>query len=404
MALMLSGTERGRHVTLDLRAGQRIRPWVADHARATFQPDRRSGRLLMDIAREPTGMQDAALPPSTAPQRICIVMMSALGDAVHVLPVVTALKRGPSPPHVTWVLQPGPASLVRGHPAVDEMVVVDARRGVRALLDVRRELSTRPFDVLLDLQVYLKAGLITWLARAPVKLGFDRARARDLNWLFTTHRIPARAPQHVQDQYFEFLAVLGVSPDPVEWQLGPWDSERAWQRRFFDELDRPIAVLVIGSTNRDKEWLPQRWAAVSDALYDQYGLQPVLAGGRSARELDTQRNILAHARRRPLSTLGLGLRELVSVLDGSALVISLDTAPLHMAVALDRPVVSLMAYNNPARVGPYRRFHDLIVDAYNDPGRSAPPSLEHRPGRMPRIGVADVLEKVALWERRYRVR
>ena len=92
------------------------------------------------------------------------------------------------------------------------------------------------------------------------------------------------------------------------------------------------------------------------------------------------------------------LRELVTILDASELVISLDTAPLHMSVALERPVISLMGYNNPKRVGPYRRFHDLIVDAYGEPGEDYPISYAHRLGRMKRITVRDVLDKVERWQ------
>ncbi|HEX6964992.1 MAG TPA: glycosyltransferase family 9 protein [Gemmatimonadaceae bacterium] len=333
--------------------------------------------------------------------RVCIVMMSAIGDAVHVLPVVTALKRYAPGSRITWVLQPGPASLVRGHPAVDDIVVFDKRRGWRGLLDVRRALAERPADLVLALQVYFKAGLVTALSRAPVKLGFDRARARDLNWLVTNRRIPPHAPQHVQDQYFEFLDEIGVPYEPVGWGLGPWPHERELQRAFFAQLDRPVATLVIGSSHPQKEWIPERWAELVDVLYEDFGLQSVLAGGRSERELQTERVILDRARHRPLSTLGVPLRELVGILDGSALVVSLDTAPLHMAVALDRPVVSLMGYNNPKRVGPYRRFHDLIVDAYGEPGEDYPISMAHRLDRMPRIQVRDVVEKVQRWRECY---
>ena len=76
----------------------------------------------------------------------------------------------------------------------------------------------------------------------------------------------------------------------------------------------------------------------------------------------------AKARAPVASELGSGLRKLVGILDGAALVLSPDTGPLHMTVALNRPVISLMGYTNPKRVGPYRRFHDLLIDAYGDPG------------------------------------
>src|SRR5258708_20647722 len=132
---------------------------------------------------------------STPLNRVGIIMMSAVGDAVHVLPLVTALKRHSPASHVTWVLQPGAASLVRGHRDVDEIVEFDRSRGWRAYLAVRREFARRPFDVPLALQVYLKAGLVTSFSQAPMKLRFPPARARALNWLFPTHTLPPREGQ-----------------------------------------------------------------------------------------------------------------------------------------------------------------------------------------------------------------
>jgi len=334
--------------------------------------------------------------------RVCIVMMSAVGDAVHVLPVINAIKRHQPSANITWVLQPGPASLVRGHPAIDDIVIFDRAKGVRAFTDIRRELAPRRFDVVVNLQVYFKAGLVTSFTRAPVKLGFDRVRARDFNWLFTTHKIaPHPVGQHVQDQYFEFLTALGVPHEPVVWGLGPWSHELAWRREFFGKMTRPVAAVVVATSKPQKDWLPERWAEVCDALYADYGLQPVLVGGRSPRELHAEQAIMERARHRPVSALGSGLRNLVGILDGSALVLAPDTGPLHMAVALARPVVSLIGYTNPKRTGPYRRFHDLIVDAYGDPGEEYPLSMETRLDRMPRIQVNDVLAKVELWKQRY---
>ena len=327
--------------------------------------------------------------------------MSAVGDAVHVLPVINALKRAHPRTRITWVLQPGPATLVRGHRSVDEIIVFDRARGWRAFADVRSELATRRFDLVINLQVYFKAGIVTAFTVAPIKLGFDRARARDFNWLFTNTKIPAHAVQHVQDQYFEFLGALGVSPEPVEWDLGPWPGERAWQSEFVASVNRPVASIVIATSKPEKDWIPERWAEVADALYLRYGMQVVLVGGTSERERAAERIVMEHAHHRPRSVLGSGLRKLVSILDASSLVLSPDTGPLHMAVALDRPVISLMGYTNPKRTGPYRKFHDLMIDVYGEPGENYPISMENRPGRMKRIETQDVLEKVALWKERY---
>src|SRR5258705_8800135 len=164
---------------------------------------------------------------TTPPRRVGIVMMSAVGDAVHVLPLLTALKRHSPDTHVTWVLQPGAASLVRGHWAVDEIVEFNRAHGWRVYLAVRRELARRPFDVVLALQVYFKAGLLTPFPRAPVKLGFDRTRARDLNWLFTTDRLPPRARQHGPDPDFRFLEGPHVPHEPAVWGPGPVAADRA---------------------------------------------------------------------------------------------------------------------------------------------------------------------------------
>ncbi|HXN76798.1 MAG TPA: glycosyltransferase family 9 protein, partial [Gemmatimonadaceae bacterium] len=265
------------------------------------------------------------------PDNICIVMMSAVGDAVHVLPVINALKRANPKTRITWVLQPGPAALVGGHRSVDEIIVFDRSRGLMAFADIASELAKRRFDLVINLQVYFKAGIVTGATHAPIKLGFDRSRARDLNWLFTNKKIPPHPIQHVQDQYFEFLTALGISPEPVEWDLGPWPDEREWQGNFVGSIDRPIASIVVGTSKPEKDWVPERWAQVSDALYENFGMQVVLVGARSEREIAAERIVMERAKHKPRSELGSGLRNLVSILDASALVLSPDTGPLHVS-------------------------------------------------------------------------
>src|SRR3954466_743109 len=122
---------------------------------------------------------------ASVPQNICIVMMSAVGDAVHVLPVINALKRENPSARITWVLQPGPAALVRGHRSVDDIIIFDRRRGLGAFADAATQMSRRKFDLVINLQVYFKAGIVTGFTRAPIKLGVDAARGPELNRLFT---------------------------------------------------------------------------------------------------------------------------------------------------------------------------------------------------------------------------
>jgi heptosyltransferase I len=192
-----------------------------------------------------------------------------------------------------------------------------------------------------------------------------------------------------------------VDPEPLEWELGPWESERAWQRDFYSAFDRPVVAVVVASTDDARDWPAERTARLCDALWSDYGLEPVLVGGTSERELRAQAVIVSSARRKPKSALGSGLRRLVAILDGAALVVSPDTGPLHIAAALNRPVISLMGYTNPKRKAPYRRFADLVVDAFGDPGENYDADAPNRPGRMQRIAVRDVLDRVEVWTRRY---
>ncbi len=339
------------------------------------------------------------------PAEVCIVMLSALGDAVHVLPVVNALKRAWPDTRITWLIQPVPHRLVRGHPAVDRFVVFRRRRGLsawRSFRDAAVELRERRFDLVLGLQVYAKAGLLTALTRADVKLGFDRGRARDLNWLVTNERIAPHPVQHVQDQYFEFLEHLGVDPEPVEWRVPLSDGDRAARDAFFDSLGRPACAFVVGTSKPAKNWTAEGYARVMDAVEREFGMRPVIVGGPSAVEREMADAILARTGAAVVDALGDDLRRLVWTLEGAPLVISPDTGPLHLARALGTPVVGLYGYTNPKRYGPYRAFEDLVVDGYaRHEGEQYEASMEYRPDGMSRVTVEAVLERVRRAHERY---
>lgn len=335
-------------------------------------------------------------PDGSAPRRVGLVMLSALGDVVHALPVVTAIKRHAPATHLTWILQPGPAELVRGHPAVDEMLIFERRQALRGYARLRRALRSRPFDLVIDLQPYFKAGLITWMADAPVKLGLDRARARDLNWLFTTHRIPAGPFGHIQDQFLEFLDVLGVPRAEAEWQLRPGAEERARARALVEGAQGPLVGFVVATSKPPKNWLPDRYAALATRIRDDFGGRCVLLGSPSPIERAAADAIAAGTDAAPIDALGCGLRVTVGLLEACDVVVSPDTGPFHIAVAMNVPAVGLYGYTNPKRFGPYRRFGDLLIDAFGEPGEEYSALARYRAGRMERIGVEAVAAKVGL--------
>lgn len=336
--------------------------------------------------------------PHGPPRDICIVMLSAIGDAVHVLPVANALKRHWPDCRITWVIQPVPHRLVAGHAAVDDFLIFHRRRGLDAwegFRDLARQFPQRPYDLVLGLQVYFKAGVLTGLAPARVKLGFDRHRARDFNWLFTNERIAFDGQHHVQDQYFEFLEHLGLDPHPAVWNLPISEAERARQAAFFGDLDRPVCAVVVGTSKPQKNWTPEGYARVLEVVESDLGLRPVLVGGPSPVEREMADRTLALTRATTVvDTLGDDLRRLVWLLDGSRLVVSPDTGPLHIARALETPVVGLYGYTNPKRTGPWRRYQDLVVDGYAAfEGEAYPVSPQYRDG-MGRVTVDAVVEKI----------
>lgn len=352
-------------------------------------------------------------PFESPPREILVVMLSAVGDAVHVLPVVNGLKRAWPDSRITWVLHPLPHSLVSGHPAVDRFVVFPRPRGPgapRAFAALARDLRRTRFDLCLSLQTYAKAGLIQALSGARVRLGFDWRRSRDLNWLVNNAHIPAGPDAHVQDQYFEFLRFLMVNPEPVEWGLKLTADERAAQARFFDALPdppgpggSPMVGMVLGASDPRRNWSPEGYARVIDGIGERRGARCLLLGGPSEEEARIAEEILDRCRGpiRPIDARGDGLRRLLWLLGGCDLVVSPDTGPLHMARAIGTPVVGLYGRTNPRRAGPYDAFRDLIVDGYAGfPGEDYPPSRSYREG-MGRISPEMVLEKVDLGLARY---
>ncbi len=340
-------------------------------------------------------------PPENGPLRsVCIVMLSAIGDVVHVLPVANALKRAWPDVRISWIIQPTPKTLVEGHPAVDELIVYKRRRrGLRSwtnFADLAHYLRGQTFDLALALQVYFKAGVIVGMLPAKRKLGFDTSRARDGNWIFTNERIPPHSPQHVQEQYFEFLRHLGVDPEPVEWGIPITEEEREAQAAFFSRLDKPACSVVVATTKTKKNWTAEGYARVLEEIESTHGLQPILVGGSSQLERQMADEILSLTKANPIDALEDDLRRLVYLLDGSVLTVSPDTGPLHISRALDIPVVGIYGYTNPKRTGPYRRYYDLLVDGYAEfPGEEYPISTERRDG-MKRVTVDMVLEKVDL--------
>ncbi|WP_420633842.1 glycosyltransferase family 9 protein [Candidatus Palauibacter sp.] len=338
---------------------------------------------------------DSCVPP----RRVAIVLMSAIGSTVQGMPVVASLRRAWPETHITWIIQPGPAALMTGRPDVDRFLLFHRGLGGRAYPRFRREVAAEAFDLVICLQPNFKGGLVTRLLPAPVRLGYDRGRARDLSWLATNHRIAPRPVAHVQDELFEFLDYLAV-PRRHEWDFHFTDEERAESARWRETFARPVLAVVPRSSNPRRNWTLERTARVIDMAGGDLGLRTVLLGGDSEDELRDGRLLRELCSVPPRPVLGGTLRQLAGRLGASDIVLAPDTGPLHVAVALGTPTVGLYGYTDPKRSGPYGRFLDLLVDRHSGDGERRP-SRATRPARMSQIRVEEVVEKLERAIRRY---
>ncbi len=293
-----------------------------------------------------------SLPLSHAPDRVCILRLSAIGDTCHVVPLLRTLQRAWPNTRFTWIIGKLEAKLMRLIPEV-EFITVDKRAGLAGYSAVRTALAGRRFDVLLHLQSAFRASLIASFVRADVKLGYDRERARELQWLFTNASIEPGGREHVQDAMLRFATALGVHDRQLEWNIPlPPDALAYAAEQIPDST--PTLVLSPCSSIQARNWAVDRYAAVADYAARRHGMRVIVSGGPS----DYERNMgaaIERAARLPLKnqvgkdTLPL----LLALLARARVLISPDSGPIHMATMVGTPVIGLYAASNPQRTGPY---------------------------------------------------
>lgn len=262
------------------------------------------------------------------------------------------------------------APLLRCHPDLDEVIEFDRGRLGRlgrsaaasaAFLRFARDLRRRRFDLAIDLQGLFRSGVFTWVTRAAVRVGF--ADARELAWVFYTHRIPpADGDLHAVDRNYAVSALFGFHQVPKVSDLALTDDERCAARRLLSEAglstEESFVAILPGARGETKRWLPDRFADVVGRLADR-GLRSVLMGGPGERELCGQ--IASSCRSAPANLAGLtGLRELAALIEQACAVLCHDSGPMHIAAVLGRPMVSIVGPTNPRRTGPYERLDTVM--------------------------------------------
>ena len=337
---------------------------------------------------------------STSPS-ICLLRTSALGDVTHVVPLVHTLRSGMPHARLTWIVGKLEHRLVGDLPGV-EFVVFDKSLGLGAFRHARLALEGRRFDVLLHMQVALRANLLTLGVRARRRIGYDAARSKDLHGLTINERIAAHGGQHVLEAIGSFAEPLGLRQTHVRWDIPIPIEADAWA---MDQLpgDAPWLLINAASSHVLRNWHADGYAAVADYAQQALGWQVALTGGPSHIERQLGDHIRARMRSTPVDLIGRDtLKRALALYRRATALLTPDAGPMHMANAVGTPVIGLHAASNPARSGPYsdRRW---CVDRYAAAaqkflGRAVEDipwgTKIERPGVMDLIQVDDVIERL----------
>lgn len=302
-----------------------------------------------------------AQPPSR-PARVLAVRLGAIGDVVNALVLATALKEASPDSYLGWVVHPLVEPLVRGHPCVDRVHVLERGRGVRGFLALARELRRERYDVALDLQRLAKSALLARLSGAPRVLGHDRARTKELAWLWTNERLaPGEGGAHMLTQYLAFARRLGARAEAPRHAFPSDAAAEARAAALVGELGGAPVLVNLGASKPANRWAPERFGALAAALARD-GQVVCLTGGPGDRGAAERARPAAGAAVRDLVG-ATSLRELVALTARARLFVGCDTGPMHLAAALGVPVVALFGPADPARTGPYGAGHVVLRES-----------------------------------------
>ena len=296
---------------------------------------------------------------------ICILRLSAIGDVCHAVSAVQAIQKAHPNAKITWVMGKVEAMLLADLPGV-ELVIFDKKEGRAALKKLKNTFNGKQFDVLLNMQVALRAGFVARCIPAKVKIGFDWARSKELHSLFINKRIAPQKEAHVLEGFKGFAGAIGVDDYTPTWQMpySAQDENKADELLGQEYLANKLFVISPAASKAQRNWLPERYAVLADYAHEQ-GFNVALTGGPTELEVNLANNIIKHSNSPILNLVGkTKLKELLCVLKRADLVLAPDTGPAHMAVTVGTPVVGLYAHSNPARTGPYL-YQDYVVEVYH---------------------------------------
>ena len=296
---------------------------------------------------------------------ICILRLSAIGDVCHAVAAVQAIQAVHPNASITWIIGRIEHKLLEGLPGVD-FIIFDKSLGRQAYKQLKSDLNDTKFDVLLHMQVALRANIAAKIIPAKRKIGYDWQRAKELHTLFTNDRIKAQTQAHVLESFFAFAEKLGV-PESAKHNLS-WNIPVSPEDIQFSEThiptDQRTLIIAPSASKAERNWTSEGYANIADYAASK-GFVVLLCGGPSEDEKQLGSDIQAKAQA-PLINLvaQTSLKQMLALLNRASIVIAPDTGPAHMAVTQGTPVIGLYAHSNPKRTGPYL-YQDYVVEVYH---------------------------------------
>ncbi len=316
---------------------------------------------------------------ATQPARtLCLLRLSALGDITHTLPVFYTLRKNWPDTRITWIIGKVEYELVKGLSNV-EFIIFDKKQGLKAYRDLYQKLKHRRFDILLHMQMSLRASVASLLIKAPIRIGFDRQRAKDGQWLFSNKKITYQPHEHVIDSFFGFTRALGIDERNYCWELPIPETDRALAQQKLG-IDTPYVIISPCSSKAYRNWQVEGYAEVARYLREKYQYAIVITGGKSDIEEQYAEQIQQQLDFEAINLVGkTSIKELLAIIEKADFMISPDSGPAHMATAMNTPVVGLYACTNPDRARPYlsekwlvNRYPEAIQKKYNKPVSDVP--------------------------------
>ncbi len=341
--------------------------------------------------------------------RICLLRLSAIGDVTHAIAVVRSIQTRYPAAKITWIVGKLEHKLLDGLPSV-EFFVFDKSKGCQGVKAVKRRFAGKPFDVLLHMQVAMRANLLSRAIPAKLKIGFDKSRSRDFHGLFVNHRIPTVDQQHVLDGFMEFAKAIGVETPVFNREIPISELDLDFANQHLAP-DRPNVIISPCSSHTLRNWNVSGYARIADYLVEKHQAHVLLCGGPSEFEKNMAQKIAEKCQNPVIDLTGQDtLKQFFALAKGADLLISPDSGPAHIGSAAGTPTIALHAASNPRRSGPYG-YQRLTVDAYDAAalkykGKSGAElkwgtKLEY-PGAMNLIAEEMVIEKIELWNSEFR--